>query len=613
MVMTSGRVDEYTSPLNREQAEHLNRLMENLSPGQMTWISGYLAGINAVAGQNLVPSQTLQSAVQKAEQPAITLLFGSQTGNGEKIAEEVKARAEAKGFQVAVKSMGEYKKNQLKKDKNLLLFVSTHGEGDPPDDAQEFHEFLLSEQAPRLEGMRFSVLALGDSSYEQFCQTGKEFDARLEALGAVRLYDRVDCDVDYEELAEVWIEGVLEKLSEQLVNLDSETAVSAVTAVPSAGAVIKSIYSRKNPFPATVLNNINLNGRGSVKETRHIELSIEDSGLDYEPGDSLGIMPCHRPEQVIELIQRLGLAENDSVNTFDGNMTLDRALTHHYEITTITRPFLEKYAAVAESSELSALFQDANREALSQFIAGRHVIDVLETYPIAGLTAQQFIDMLRKLPPRLYSIASSHKANPGEVHLTVAVVRYESFGRQREGLASTYLADRIAGGETVPVYIDTNKNFKLPKDPDAPVIMIGPGTGVAPFRAFLQEREELEATGNNWLFFGDQHFTTDFLYQIEWLRYRKAGLLNAIEVAFSRDQSEKVYVQQRMWEKRKAFFAWLEEGAHLYVCGDATRMAPDVHNTLLKIIQTEGGLSEERAMDYLKSMQRDKRYQRDVY
>jgi sulfite reductase (NADPH) flavoprotein alpha-component len=612
MVMTSGRVDEYTSPLNREQAEHLNRLMENLSPGQMTWISGYLAGVNAVAGQqNPVLSQPLQTAVQSTEQPAITLLFGSQTGNSEKIADEVKTRAEAKGFQVAVKSMGEYKKNQLKKDKNLLLFVSTHGEGDPPDDAQEFHEFLLGNNAPRLEGLHFSVLALGDSSYEQFCQTGKEFDARLEALGAVRIHDRVDCDVDYEDLAETWIEGVLEKLSEQLV--DSETAVSAVAAVPSPGAVIKSIYSRKNPFPATVLSNINLNGRGSAKETRHIELSIEDSGLDYEPGDSLAIMPCHRSRHVGELIEKVGLEANDSVNTFDGKMSLDRALTHHYEMTTITRPFLEKYAAVAESSELSALLQEANREALAQFILGRHVIDVIEAYPIKGLTAQQFIDMLRKLPPRLYSIASSHKANPGEVHLTVAVVRYESFGRQREGLASTYLADRVEGGETVPVYIDTNKNFKLPQNPDAPVIMIGPGTGVAPFRAFLQEREELEAKGKNWLFFGDQHFTTDFLYQIEWLRYRKAGLLNAIDVAFSRDQNEKVYVQQRMWEKRQAFFAWLEEGAHLYVCGDATRMAPDVHNTLLQIIQTEGGFSEERAMDYLKSMQRDKRYQRDVY
>lgn len=608
MAMTSVHIDEHTSPLDREQAQHLNRLVESLSPSQMTWISGYLAGINAALGQNLGQSQGTQLALPAQERPALTILFGSQTGNGEDIAEALRIQAEAKGFQVTVKGMHEYKKNQLKKEQNLLLVISTHGEGDPPDNAQEFHEFLLSDNAPRLEGLRYSVLALGDSSYEQFCQTGKECDARLEALGAERIYDRVDCDVDYEEAADAWIEGTLNSLSQQL-----PISEPALASTAPAGAVIKSIYSRKNPFPATVLTNINLNGRGSAKETRHIELSIEDSGLDYEPGDSLGIMPCHAAERVAELIDKAGLNGDTTVDTPEGKVTLEHALTHHYEITTLTRPFLEKYAQVAQSLELTSLLQQDNREALLEFLAGRQIIDLFETYPIAGLSAQEFVEMLRKLPPRLYSIASSHKANPGEVHLTVAVVRYETFGRKREGVASTYLSDHANLGETIPVYVDTNRNFKLPKDPDAPIIMIGPGTGVAPFRAFMQEREELGAKGKNWLFFGDQHFTTDFLYQIEWLRYRKEGLLTHIDVAFSRDQTHKVYVQQRMREKSKEFFAWLEQGAYLYVCGDANKMAPDVHNALHEIIQAEGGLSQEQAAEYVKSLQRDKRYQRDVY
>lgn len=603
-------LNEHSTPLTEEQAEQLNRLVQTLSPQQATWVSGFLAGINW-ANQGMPQTKAAALAASR-EQPQLTILYGSQTGNSETLAKQAYDKAVARGFTASLKDMGDYKKTQLKNEQNLLVVVSTHGEGDPPDNAQELHEFLHGKKAPRLDNLRFSVLALGDTSYENFCQIGRDFDQRLESLGGQRAYSRVECDVDYEDAADGWIEGALDAFGEHLKAPLPITAVSAPQTVAASGKV-SSLYNKKNPFAAAVLDNFILNGRGSAKETRHVELSLEGSGLVFEPGDSLGVMPSNCPDLVAELIQTLKLKPDEPVVTHEGEMTLQNALSHAYEITTLTRPFIAKYAERAQANELNALLLEDNKKQLTEFIYGRDIIDLVQRFPVEGITPGEFIGLLRKLPPRLYSIASSYQANSDEVHLTIAAVRYESYGRPRKGVASVHFAERLAEGDTVPIYVDANKNFKLPADPNAPIIMIGPGTGVAPFRAFVEEREALDAGGQNWLFFGDQHFTTDFLYQIEWQRWLKDGVLTRMDVAFSRDTEHKVYVQHRMLEKSKDLYAWLQEGAYLYVCGDAERMAHDVHAALIAIVAKEGGVSSQKAGEYIKGLQKDKRYQRDVY
>ena len=373
-------------------------------------------------------------------------------------------------------------------------------------------------------------------------------------------------------------------------------------------------YSKKNPYLSRLLTNQALTGRGSGKDVRHIELSIAESGLRYEPGDALGVVASNWPQRVAELIESLGLDGDAQVPGAKGNeTTLELALLKDYEITTLTRPFLEKYAQLAESAELAGLLKEDNKSGLRDYLVGREIIDVVRTYPVPGLAASQFLALLRKLQARQYSIASSYNANPDEVHLTVAVVRYVSHGLQRLGVASSYLADRVAQDGLVPVFVETNPNFRLPKDPDTPIIMVGPGTGVAPFRAFVEERETTGATGKNWLIFGDRNFNTDFLYQREWLGHRNSGLLTRLDVAFSRDTDEKVYVQHRMLEHSRELYAWLQEGAYFYVCGDANRMAADVHEALINAVAKESGLHHERAVDYVKALQADQRYQRDIY
>lgn len=586
-------------PLTPQQWETLKHLAEGLSREQVLWTSGYLAGY-AEARPDLA-GMPLARATEA--QPDITVLYGSQTGNAEKLAETLHARLLQKGLAARLEPMGSYKTAQLKRDRYLLVIVSTHGEGDPPDNAQVFYEFLHGRKAPKLESLQFAVLALGDTSYEQFCKIGRDFDSRLESLGAARLRPRVDCDVDYEESAEAWMEDILAALGH-----------TREPRVELAAAEKVSVYSKKHPFPATLRENLRLTGRDSSKDVRHIEFSVENSGLRFEPGDSLGIIPSNWPQRVDDLLECLDLDPHAAVSDDDGGeITLEQALLHDYEITTLTRPFLEKYRELSGSRELAALLMEENRALLRDFLYGREIVDVVRSFPVSGITAGQFLALLRKLPPRLYSIASSHNASPDEVHLTVAVVRYQSHGLQRQGVASTFLADRVPEDGQVPVYVDSNPNFRLPADPQAPIIMVGPGTGVAPFRAFLAEREVAGATGKNWLFFGDRNFHSDFLYQQEWLDYRSAGLLNRIDVAFSRDGEEKVYVQHRMLENSRELYEWLEDGAHFYVCGDAQRMASDVHAALVDIVAKEGGYGQERAEDYVKQLQAAKRYQRDVY
>jgi len=606
------------SPFNQEQVELLNRLIPTLNDGQKTWLSGYLTAIQgfaAVAAPAGVEQQSASSAsITPESAPAavsreVTVLFGSQTGNSSGLSKKLAKKLEEQGLQVTLSSMGDFKPNGLKKVENLLIIVSTHGEGEPPDNAIPLHEFLHSKRAPKLDGLRYSVLALGDTSYEFFCKTGKDFDIRLQELGGTALVPRVDCDVDFDEAAAEWMNDVLASLS------STPAAAGAVTseAVGAAVSSGESEFNRTNPFKAEVLENLNLNGRGSDRETRHIELSLEGSNLDYEPGDSLGVFPENHPRLVDELIAAMewNADERVTVNKSGDQVSVREALLRYFEITAVTRPVVEQLANLSPGSGLPALLADDSE--FRKVMNSCDLLDLVQDYGLKGIPAAAFVAVLRKIPARLYSIASSSKAFPDEVHLTVRTVRYESRGRERYGVCSVHLAERVELGDTLPVFIQQNPNFKLPENPDAPIIMIGPGTGVAPFRSFLGEREETGAEGKTWLFYGDQHFSTDFLYQTEWQRWLKDGVLTKMDVAFSRDAEEKVYVQHRMLEHSKELYQWLQEGAVIYICGDEKRMAHDVHAALATILEQEGGLTPEQAAEYLTRLQQEKRYQRDVY
>ncbi|MGI6831996.1 assimilatory sulfite reductase (NADPH) flavoprotein subunit [Bacillus paralicheniformis] len=602
------------SPFNQEQAELLNRLLPTLTASQKAWLSGYLAAVqtaDAAAALETLPAEAPAASPAQPVSKEVTILFGSQTGNAQGLAENAAKTLTERGFQVTVSAMSDFKPNQLKKLKNLLIVVSTHGEGDPPDNALSFHEFLHGRRAPKLDDFRYSVLALGDTSYEFFCQTGKEFDQRLGELGGTRLHPRVDCDLDYDEPAAAWLEGVISSLNEG--QEQGASSAPAQTAAPQAAGG-ETVYSRKNPFRAEVLENLNLNGRGSNKETRHLELSLEGSGLTYEPGDALGIFPENDPELVDMLLAELKWDPNATVTVDQGeNLSLKEALTSYNEITVLTKKFIQQAAELIANEKLRELVAQENADQLKAYIAGRDLIDFVQDFGPIAVAPQDFVSILRKIPPRLYSIASSFAANPDEVHLTIGAVRYNTHGRDRKGVCSVLCAERLQPGDTLPVFIQPNKNFKLPENPEAPIIMVGPGTGVAPFRSFMQEREETGAPGKSWMFFGDQHFVTDFLYQTEWQKWLSDGVLTKMDVAFSRDTEEKVYVQHRMLEHSKELFEWLEEGAAFYVCGDKNNMAKDVQNALLEIIEKEGGKSREEAEAYLAEMKKQKRYQRDVY
>jgi sulfite reductase (NADPH) flavoprotein alpha-component len=592
------------SPLSESQQRHIEDLASTLNDQQLEWVQGYLAGYRAGQASG-APSAPVASS--SADTP-LTIVYGSQTGNAENLAQALAQRAGERGLTVECLDLNDYPTRRLKKQNKLAIITSTHGEGDPPDNALALHEFLHGRKAPKLAQLQYAVLALGDSSYEYFCQTGVDFDERLHALGGTRLLERVDCDVDYEEQSEQWMEQLLDALSAQQTTAPQPGS-------PLAGAhsavAAKPAFDRKRPFSAPLLERINLNGRGSSKAVYHIEFSLEGSGLRYKPGDSLGVYAQNDPALIARILQAAELDGEASVTLKDQSVTLQAALRHHRELTRLTPPTVKQWATMAGSDELQALVDD--KRALMDWLHGRDLLDLVERYPIAGLTPQALVDTIRRLPPRLYSIASSQAAVDDEVHLTVAAVRYQSDGRQREGVGSTWLADRLTLDADAPVFIDSNKKFHLPEDPNTPIIMIGPGTGVAPFRAFLQEREALEQPGKNWLFFGDRNFRTDFLYQREWLQWRKAGLLSRLDVAFSRDGDEKVYVQQRLRERGADVWQWLNEGAVIYICGDANAMAPDVHEALLDIIAEHGQQSRDSAARYLLELGQQKRYQRDVY
>ncbi|MDM8327552.1 assimilatory sulfite reductase (NADPH) flavoprotein subunit [Staphylococcus felis] len=606
-------LDVTNSPFNEQQAEQINNLLSSLTPSQKIWLSGYIsASIEPIVSGNVIQATEQANPINedlKVQKRQITLLYGSETGNAQGLAELFHSRLVELNFDVTLKAMDAFKPKKLKDVEDLFIITSTQGEGDPPDNAIELHEYIHSRKAPNLEGKRFAVLALGDESYEYFCQTGRDFDEKLSELGAERLYDRIDCDVDYEENAEKWMANVISALNEQT----SSTAQSEVLVSEGIQAEQKQHYSRSNPYQAEVLENINLNGRGSNKETRHIELSLEGFNEKFEPGDCLVVAPQNDPKLVDELIQLLPFEEETviQVNESGDTLSLQQSLSEYFEITKLTKSLLESSIQLFGNKSLSEKVNDVAWQ--KEYIVGRDLIDLVKDFPPTQLKPNHFYQLLRKLPAREYSISSSYALEPDEVHITVGAVRYESHGRKRSGVCSIQLAERVEPGDFLPIYIKSNPNFKFPKSNETPVIMIGPGTGVAPFRAYLQEREALKIKGNTWLFFGEQHFTTDFLYQTEWQNWHKDGYLEKLNVAFSRDTDQKIYVQHQMLQESKELNEWIEKGAHIYVCGDEKHMAKDVHRTLLTILQKERNVSEEEAELYLRQLKRDKRYHRDVY
>ncbi len=600
-----------SSALDANQLAHLQQLTQEYSPLQLAWASGYLAAKSEVSPV----AEAVNAAVHSAPSATLTILFASQTGNAKGVAAKLAESAQAAGIAVNLKNVADYKPKLLKNETHLLIVASTNGEGEPPDDAIEFHEFLGGKKAPKLPQLKYSVLSLGDSSYEFFCQTGKDFDDRLKALGATQVSARVDCDLDYELDAQSWTTTVVESLKDELTQDQSPLApVVSLMGNSVETGVAQSIYSKQNPYPAELLVSQKITGRDSAKDVRHVEIDLGESGLTYQAGDALGVYFDNDEALVDELISALNFTGEETVSITKGtvpvSLALKDALIHELEITLTAPNFIEFWANASQDAALAEIASDKNTA--REYAANHQVVDVVKA-AAADVSVQDFVDALRKLTPRLYSIASSQSEVDEEVHLTVGLVSYQFNGKTRLGGASGFLSQRLEEGGKVRVFVEHNDNFRLPQDSSTPVIMIGPGTGVAPFRAFMQEREASEATGDSWMFFGDQTFTQDFLYQVEWQNYLKSGLLTRLDVAFSRDQAEKVYVQDRLKENAKDVFAWLERGAHLYICGDANRMAKDVHNTLLAIIAEQGGLSEEQAQDYLKSLRSAKRYQKDVY
>lgn len=580
------------APFSETARRLIDSALAGLDSTQRAWLSGFLATPAAVAPAN--PVSTVKALI----------LYGTESGNSEKLADRAAKEAKKKGIASTVKNMADLSPSDLKKHANLLVVVSTWGDGEPPDGATKFYkEFMAG--ADLLPDLRYAVCGLGDTSYEKFCQIGKDFDAKLESLGAKRIAAREDCDVDFEDGFTAWLDRSLTALA---------PGVTVVSEPTQATAPTTSAFGLKNPFPAEVLENIVLNGEGSAKETVHVELSLAGSGLSYEPGDALAVIPRNADDVVAALLQAAKLAGDESIETkASGKKALGEALREDLDITGLSRSVLTKLNEASPHPQLTALLEESAKEQLKNYNYGREIVDAISDFAPNGLPAQTLASLLRKLPPRLYSIASSPLAHPDEVHLTVAAVRYNSHGRDRKGVASCFLADNAPTGQSVKVYTHANKNFRLPENGDTPIIMVGPGTGIAPFRAFVEHRAELGQSGKSWLFFGDQHYLYDFLYQLEWQEHLKNGTLSRLDVAFSRDQPEKIYVQQRIAEKGRDLYDWLQNGAHFYVCGDASRMASDVHDALVSVYQMHGGLSHEAAEAELEALKKSKRYQRDVY
>ena len=563
-------------PIAPEQLAPLDTVLRSATPEQLTWLAGYVAGFRSAGAPR--PA----SVAPVPPRPRLTILYATESGNAEALANAARKAAQRQGFAPRLLDMADATPAMLTEAERLLVIASTWGEGDPPQRAEAFYAALLADTAPRLSGLRFAVLALGDRAYVNFCETGRRIDARLAELGAERLRPVTECDLDYATPARAWTAAVLDALAPpaepgaDVIRVDFARAAPAADAPATADAIITE--------------KLRLNSSRSTAETWHLEVSLEGTGLTYEPGDAIGIAARNDPTLVDAVLAASGR---------DGDAAIAEALTERYDITTLTPPMVAAYTALTGRAEGFA-------------VAGRQVIDLLEA-GAAPLTADQLTGLLRPLPPRLYSAASAPEAVGEAVHLLASAVRWESHGRRRSGVVSVDLADRRAVGAPLSVHVKPNPHFRLPAEPDRPIVMIGPGTGVAPFRGFMQRREATGASGRSWLFFGARQFTHDFLYQLEWQEWLRAGVLSRLDLAFSRDQPEKIYVQDRIREHGADLWRWLADGAAVYVCGDAKAMARDVHAALLDIIAAGLGKPPDDAAEWLRAAQRDGRYKRDVY
>ncbi|PCQ43184.1 NADPH-dependent assimilatory sulfite reductase flavoprotein subunit [Citrobacter freundii] len=588
-------------PLNPEQLARLQAATTDFTPAQLAWVSGYFWGV-----LNQQPGSNAAALAPVAEMPGITLISASQTGNARRVAEALRDDLIAAKLNVTLINAGDYKFKQIANEKLLIVVASTQGEGEPAEEAVALHKFLFSKKAPKLDNTAFAVFGLGDTSYEFFCQSGKDFDAKLAELGGERLLDRVDADVEYQAAAAQWRARLVDVLKARAPAVPSVQ----VAASGAVNEVHTSPYTKEAPLTASLAVNQKITGRDSEKDVRHIEIDLGDSGLRYQPGDALGVWYQNDPDLVKELVELLWLKGDEPVTVEGKTLSLAEALQWHFELTVNTGNIVENYATLTRSETLLPLVGD--KAQLQHYAATTPIVDMVRFSP-AQLDAQALVDLLRPLTPRLYSIASSLAEVESEVHVTVGVVRYEIEGRARAGGASSFLADRVEEEGEVRVFIEHNDNFRLPSNPQTPVIMIGPGTGIAPFRAFMQQRAADGAEGKNWLFFGNPHFTEDFLYQVEWQRYVKEGVLSRIDLAWSRDQKEKVYVQDKLRQQGAELWRWINDGAHIYVCGDANRMAKDVEQALLEVIAEFGGMDIEAADEFLSELRIERRYQRDVY
>lgn len=602
-------------PIPPDKVQAVATLIQDLDGQALQWLSGYLAGAAAQArpaSDALAPAAEIPAAASQAAQP-LTILYGSQTGNAKRIAEKLAADVEAGGLQVRLVRADAYRTAELKKEQCLYIVISTHSVGDtaePPDDSRGFFEFLTGRRAPKLPDLHYAVLALGDSSYVDFCGIGRQIDERLAALGAHRLFDRADADVDTGPVADPWAQRALQHARERL-QTPPTTAPKRGNAPVTFLRPVPTGWSRERPYSAEVLSSEPIVADDSLKDVRHIELSLNGSGLHYQPGDALGVWPTQAPELVDAILALLGLDGGTDIALGDARLTLAQWLSQRRELTVLTRPFIAAHAERSGDAALRALMQPDARAQFAHVLKHLQLIDLLRRYP-AAWDAHALVAALRPLAPRLYSIASSEDQVDDEVHITVANVRFEHDGQARWGVGSHHLC-ALKEGDVLPVFIEPNTRFRLPQDPAQDVIMIGPGTGVAPFRAFLQQRRAAGAPGRNWLFFGNPHRHSDFLYQTEWLQARNEKVLTRLDVAFSRDQAEKIYVQHRLREQGAQVWAWLQGGAHLYVCGDADHMAPDVHATLVDLATTHGRQSREEATAWLQGLLTEGRYARDVY
>ncbi|TBL77069.1 NADPH-dependent assimilatory sulfite reductase flavoprotein subunit [Obesumbacterium proteus] len=589
-------------PLTPEQLAKLQSAIGEFSPHQLAWLSGYFWGmVNQQPG-------TVAVTPAPAVAASVTVISASQTGNARRVAEQLRDDLTAEGLGVTLVNAGDYKFKQIAQEKLLLVVASTQGEGEPPEEAVALHKYLFSKKAPQMAGTAFAVFGLGDTSYENFCQTGKDFDARLAELGGERLFDRADADVDFKSAAEAWRKQIVDVLKQRVPQ--ATAAQTQVSVAGSVAQIVSSPYSKESPLTASLAVKQKITGRNSDKDVRHIEIDLGESGLSYQPGDALGVWYHNDPDLVEEIIGLIWRTGDEKVTLNDQTMTLREALTERLELTQNTTVIVEKYAALSRDERLIELLADKHQ--LQQYAQTTPLPDMIRQAP-ADLDAEQLVALLRPLTPRLYSIASSQEEVGNEVHITVGVVRYEVDGRSRTGGASGYLADRLEEDGGLRVFIEHNDNFRLPANPQTPVIMIGPGTGIAPFRAFIQQRAAEGAEGLNWLFFGNPHFTEDFLYQVEWQRFVKDGVLSRIDLAWSRDQKHKVYVQDKLREQGAEVWRWIEQGAHIYVCGDANRMAKDVEQALLELLAEHGGMDAEQADEFLSELRVERRYQRDVY